>query len=219
MSKSTYDQSSLFVTAAIAATAVLFAGLGVGLLVWPSDGNPATSNPRAPKAATGPATATAPALSTPPPVTPSVSDAPAPRDESVPAVPAELSSLARTFVEAWSSHDARQGKDVAYSDAARRAAAYASPELADQLSASTPGTARQWKRWSDAQAQVTASVSDVLIPDGAPAPTADLAYLRVHYAVTVTPAGAQPTRDEEQVALEARRQPSGKWCVVALPFA
>ncbi|MEU9255743.1 hypothetical protein AB0D66_28330 [Streptomyces sp. NPDC048270] len=218
MSKSMRDQKSRFGTATIAVTALLLAGLGVGLLIWPFDGNPATANPQAPKAATGPVTVPAPAQWPPPPATPSPSATPA-RDEPVAAVPAELSNLAHAFVEAWSSHDARQGKDASYEDAGRRAAAFASPALADQLSASTSGTARQWKRWSDAKAQVTAAVSDVLIPDGAPAPTADLAYLRVHYTVTVTSAGTQPTRDEEQVALEARRDPSGKWCVVALPFA
>ncbi|MFI5986791.1 hypothetical protein ACIBEA_38760 [Streptomyces sp. NPDC051555] len=218
MSKSTCEQHSRFGTAAIAATAVLLAGLGVGLLVWPSGGNPATTNPQAPKPTTGPVTVPATTPSPPPPVTPSPSDTAA-RDEPVAAVPAELSTLARVFVEAWSSHDARQGKDASYADAGRRAAAFASPALAGQLSASTSGTARQWKRWSDTQAQVTAAVTDVLIPDGAPAPTPDLAYLRVHYTVTVTSAGTQPTRDEEHVALEARRDPSGKWCVVALPFA
>ncbi|MFZ3491638.1 hypothetical protein ACODT5_00095 [Streptomyces sp. 5.8] len=209
-----------FGTAVITVVALMLAVLGAVLLTWSSGKKEAAiSLPEASTAAaTGHGAAPVPAQSSSPISVPSP-DAPARDEPPTPVVPEELSVLARNFVEAWASHDARHGKDSSYGEAGRRAAALASPALANQLTASQSRSARQWKTWTDAQAQVTATVNDVVIPDGAPAPTAEHAYLRALYTVTTTTAGAPPTANEEHLALEMRRNPSGAWCVASLPFA
>ena len=135
------------------------------------------------------------------------------------AHPRNITAVARGFVLAWASHDARPGKDASYTDAAERATAYTDRALAAQLSLSTPGAARQWQQWTAARARVTADITRIAVPDGAPAPTADTAWVRVRYRLTVTPAIARATSSDEQVALKLKRSTAGAWLVTALPYA
>ncbi|TGA97456.1 hypothetical protein E2651_31430 [Streptomyces sp. MZ04] len=120
---------------------------------------------------------------------------------------------------AWASHDARPGKDTSYDDASRRAADHAAGDLAKDLRTRASGSAgaRQWLDWKDDRVQVTATVLQVSLPDGAPAPTGDSGFARVLYKVTQKPATGPSTESEEQVALKLRLGGDGNWRVVGLP--
>ncbi|MFF4534035.1 hypothetical protein ACFY1P_32800 [Streptomyces sp. NPDC001407] len=148
---------------------------------------------------------------------PSVSSAPA----APKPLPAPMQEAARAFTVAWASHDARPGHDSSYDEASRRAAAYAADQLADDLRTRTSGTSgrQQWLRWKKGQVQVTASVQRVALPDGAPAPTGDSGFARVHYQVTEQPATGPSVTSEQHVALKLRRGSDGTWRVVGLPNA
>ncbi|MFE9428968.1 hypothetical protein ACFYNO_39165 [Kitasatospora sp. NPDC006697] len=134
-------------------------------------------------------------------------------------MPEDVAVAARRFVVAWTGHDARPGKDGSYDDAARRASAYVSKDLAEQLTTTSAGSARQWQQWTQAEALVAAEISRISVPDGAPAPTADTAWVRVQYRLTVTPAADKPSGTDEQVALKLQRNQAGAWLVTALPDA
>ncbi|MFD8732332.1 hypothetical protein [Streptomyces sp. NPDC059611] len=130
-----------------------------------------------------------------------------------------MQEAARSFTTAWASHDARPGRDTAYGDASRRAAAYADGDLAADLRDYTSGSAggRQWQSWKDRQVQVTVTVLQVSLPDGAPALTEDSGFARVIYKLTEKPASGPAVESEEHVALKLRRIADGSWRVVGLP--
>ncbi|MFJ9574707.1 hypothetical protein [Streptomyces bacillaris] len=133
-------------------------------------------------------------------------------------MPDDIAAAARHFVLAWSGHDARPGKDSSYDDAAHRAAAYSSKDLAEQLTTNSAGSARQWQQWTRSKALVAAKISRIAVPDGAPEPTADTAWIRVRYQLTTTPATGRPSSTDEQVALKLQRDQAGTWLVTALPY-
>jgi len=212
-------------TVALLAASALLACVGIALLTHKPSSAPRPT--AAPTAATTRATsstepsnsapsrvAAAPSSSTSPFPSPAGDDAP-----SVAPVSEDVAAAARRFVLAWTGHDARPGKDGSYDDAARRAGAYVSKDLAEQLTTASAGSARQWQQWTQAQALVTPEISRVAVPDGAPAPTADTAWVRVWYRLTVTPAAGKPTGTDEQVALKLQRSQAGTWLVAALPDA
>jgi hypothetical protein len=143
---------------------------------------------------------------------------PAEADHSPAALPDAILAVARGFVLAWTGHDARPGQDASYTDAAERAAAYTDRPLAAQLVLPTPGTARQWQQWTAAKARVAADITQIAVPDGAPAPTADTAWVRVRYRLTVTPAAGRATSSDEQVVLKLERSTANAWRVTALPY-
>ncbi|WP_328372940.1 hypothetical protein OG800_49365 (plasmid) [Streptomyces sp. NBC_00445] len=121
-------------------------------------------------------------------------------------------------MRAWTGHDARPGRDASYNDAARRAAAHADHDLAAQLPRTTPGTTRQWQQWSADKAQVSATITRIAVPDGAPPPSADTAWVRVRYRLTVTPATGSASATDEAVVLKLQRSTAGSWLVTALPY-
>ncbi|MCM2430891.1 hypothetical protein [Streptomyces sp. RKAG337] len=211
-------------TVALLAASALLACIGITLLAHgTSNGGsaaaPAPVNP-APSTNAPTRTVTTPAPSGKGAPTPSASvSGAATATASTTPVPDVIDDASRRFVLAWTGHDARPGKDHSYDDAARRATVYTSHDLAEQLSTSSAGTARQWKAWTEAKARVTAEITRLAVPDGAPAPTADTAWIRVRYRLTVTPAIGRPSATDEQVALKLQRDQAGSWLVTALPNA
>ncbi|WP_432139660.1 hypothetical protein [Streptomyces sp. bgisy154] len=210
---------------ALLAASALLACLGITLLTHGPSPTP-SSAPAATAAPTRVESSTEPSDSAPsrPAATPSASISPSPTPASADApsatpVPEDVATVARRFVLAWTGHDARPGKDGSYDDAARRAGAYVGKDLAEQLTTTSAGSARQWQQWTQAQALVAAEISQLAVPDGAPAPTADTAWVRVWYRLTVTPAAGKPSGTDEQVALKLQRSQAGTWLVTALPDA
>ncbi|MCG7524030.1 hypothetical protein MHW47_06180 [Streptomyces sp. OfavH-34-F] len=209
-------------TVALLVGSALLACLGLLLLAHDPSSAPRTTgtSTTAPRRESTPAAST-PARSSPTsPADASASPAPA-KGEGAPspaAVPNDITAAARHFVLAWSGHDARPGKDSSYDDAAHRAAAYSSRDLAEQLTTNSAGSARQWQQWTRTKAVVAAEISQISVPDGAPEPTADTAWIRVRYRLTTTPATGRPSSTDEQVALKLQRDQAGTWLVTALPY-
>lgn len=204
-------------TAALFAASATLAVIGTVLLVHRPAAEPDASRAHpAPPAVPGPAHAAPTAAD----------DAPAnslslhtEAGHSPASLPSDITTVARGFVLAWTGHDARPGQDASYTDAAERAAAYADRALASQLVLPTPGTARQWQQWTAAKARVAAAITRIAVPDGAPAPTDDTAWVRVRYRLTVAPAAGRATSSDEQVVLKLQRSTAGTWLVTALPYA
>ncbi|MET7604907.1 hypothetical protein ABZS96_20750 [Streptomyces avermitilis] len=153
---------------------------------------------------------------------PASSPTPSPQDTAVPdespavSVPPKAAKTARQFATAWASHDASPGQDTSFSDAGRRAAAYATADLAAQLRDPGDRSTRLWQQWVADKTRVTCAVDRVAAPDGAPVPTTSRAFVRVLYTCTAYSAGQQPTRSPDQLALEMHLAPSGAWRVGAL---
>ncbi|MEU5421429.1 hypothetical protein [Streptomyces sp. NPDC020667] len=206
-------------TIALFAAAVLFAVLGIALLAAPrSTGKPAPLP--APAAGTSSAH---PSVSQAAPPAPAASGNPGPASQpaAVPqGLPQPVAEAAKRFVTAWASHDARPGKDHDYSEAADRAAAEATADFAARLRAKT-GTAgaHQWEQWQATRTRVTADVTRTAVPDGAPAPTTDTAYVRVLYTLTTAPEHAEPVARPQQVALRLERGTDGRWRAAGMPNA
>lgn len=134
-------------------------------------------------------------------------------------MPEDVATAARRFVLAWAGHDARPGKDGSYNDAAHRARAYAGKDLATQLTTDSASSTRRWQQWTQANTVVTAEITQIAVPDGAPEPTADTAWARVRYRLIVAPTAGQRSITDEQVALKLQRDEAGAWLVTALPEA
>ncbi|MCX4792578.1 hypothetical protein OG369_43160 [Streptomyces sp. NBC_01221] len=206
---------ALFIASAVLAAvgmALLFGLRGEGPSTSPT-ATPTTSAPSSEAADHGEASPS-PAPSSPEaePSRSSVAAEPSP-------VPAPMHEAARAFTIAWAGHDARPGRDSSYDDAARRAAAFADGELAEDLRTHTSGSAgrQQWLNWKERQVQVTVTVLRVSLPDGAPAPTQDSGFAQVIYKVTESPAQGAPIESEQHVALKLRRANDGTWRVTGLP--
>ncbi|MCX4682311.1 hypothetical protein OG413_44830 [Streptomyces sp. NBC_01433] len=198
------------------AAAALLAVTGVLLLAV----DPGRTAPRADR----PAPSAPPAEPSTPEAEPTRPSAPAAQDTTAPdeelsasqAVPPKAAETARSFVTAWASHDARPGRDASFSDAGRRAAAYATDGFADRLRDPGDRSIRLWQQWVTDKTHVTCAIDRVATPDGAPAATAARAYVRVLYTCTTHSAGQQPARSHEQIALELHHVPTGAWRVGAL---
>lgn len=134
-------------------------------------------------------------------------------------LPQDIAKVAADFAAAWASHDARPGKDSAYTEAGKRAAVYASPDLGASISTPRASTNSVWRQWTADKTTVTATVLKVSIPDGAPAPTATSALARVVYRLTTAPEKGQATTETKQVAIQLERGADGTWRVIALPYA
>ncbi|MFM9462853.1 hypothetical protein ACKI1K_08355 [Streptomyces scabiei] len=133
-----------------------------------------------------------------------------------PSIPVNAAEIARRFVLAWAAHDARPGHDTSFSDASRRAAAYATDELAAQLRGASERSAYLWQQWVSDETRVACSIDRVTTPDGAPAPTETQAYARVLYTCTTHTADRRSTRSPDQLALEMNRTVTGAWQVSAI---
>ncbi|MFD7900517.1 hypothetical protein [Streptomyces sp. NPDC059743] len=208
-------------TIALFTAAAALAALGLGLLFTGHGG----AEHAGPRTAAGSAAQDAGTSSPASPTPPSTRTAhTAETTEASPAsasLPAPMQKAARDFTIAWASHDARPGRDTSYDDASRRAAAYAASDLAADLRTHKSGTAaeQQWLRWTAQRVQVTASVTGVSLPDGAPAPTSSAGLARVAYRVTERPASGPSSVSVQHVALKLHRADDGRWHVTGLPDA
>ncbi|MFC7992173.1 hypothetical protein ACFUV2_22965 [Streptomyces pilosus] len=208
------EKSSPWKIFVLFAAAALLAITGILLLVV-DPGRAPSAEPGTATASPGPLSS-APSTSSEP--TPTAQDTAAEEQElSAPeSVPPKAADTARRFVLAWASHDARPGHDVSFSDAGRRAATYATDELAAQLREPGDRSTRLWQQWLADETRVTCAVDRVATPDGAPAATSERAYVRVLYTCTTRAAGQPATRSHDQLALEMHHEPAGAWRVAAI---
>ncbi|MGW1496359.1 hypothetical protein [Streptomyces sp. NPDC002402] len=200
---------------ALFAAAALLATIGILLLVTDPD-RPASraAAPKPQPSATDTSEAQPEPAGSP---APSTGGTAAPNEAPAPAsVPPKAAETARQFAIAWASHDASPGHDTSFSDAGRRAAAYATADLAAQLREPGERSTRLWQQWVADKTRVTCAIDRVATPDGAPAPTTTRAFVRVLYTCTTHSAGHQPTSSPDQLALEMHLASAGAWRVGAL---
>ncbi|MFB6533063.1 hypothetical protein ACFCY8_13155 [Streptomyces noursei] len=135
-----------------------------------------------------------------------------------PAVPADVEKTARAFAIAYAQHDATDGGDQSYAAAGSRAARYATGDLVEVLAQQRVGQEAPWHALRSEKARQAATVTSVVVPDGAPAVTSSSALVRVGYTLTTTPQTGPARKSAEQLALRLERTADG-WRVVALPWA
>lgn len=161
-------------------------------------------------APTGPRSTRLPGPTTPVPPQPSVPSFRLSPAQEAPAI---------GYVVAANSHDARPGRDKAFTDSYRRARPYLTTDLFRQIMAVDPRRGDyQWRQWLAGKATVEVTVLATGVPDGAPAPTATTAYTRVQFRQTVRPtAGAQaPTSSVDVLNMLVTRGSDGRWLVSRL---
>jgi hypothetical protein len=125
---------------------------------------------------------------------------------------ASPASVASAFFVAWASVDAVHDAPGSF---AARCAPLSTPALDRQLADSQPPTAA-WQQMRVARVVSLVQVRAVTRPDGAPAPTALAAYLRV-YATRVTVTASGRTTASDGVTLRLARS-GGRWLVSAVLF-
>jgi hypothetical protein len=152
--------------------------------------------------AAAPGRAQAPAVSAPPA---SLVKVPRP-DYASPA------SVAAAFFVAWASVDTVHDTPDSF---AARCAPLSTPALERQLADSQPPTAA-WEQMRAARMVSLVQVRAVTRPDGAPAPTASAAYLRVYATrVTITASGRTTASDGVTLRLAST---GGRWLVSVVLF-
>ena len=125
---------------------------------------------------------------------------------------ADPASVAAAFCTAWAGVDAVHDGPLSF---AARCAPLASPALARQLAASQLPAAA-WQAMRREQLVSLVRVRAVTRPDGAPAPTPSVVYLRACASrVTVTTAGRSAVSDGVTVQLT---RAGGRWLVSAVLF-
>ena len=125
---------------------------------------------------------------------------------------ARPASVAGAFYIAWASTDAVHDQPGTY---LALCALLVTPALERQLAASQPAPAA-WQAMHRARLVSLVRVQAVTRPDGAPAPTATVVYLRVYATrVTTTWAGRQAASDGITVQLT---RSGGRWLVSAVLF-
>jgi len=125
---------------------------------------------------------------------------------------ADPASVASAFYIAWASVDAIHDGPGAY---AARCAPLATASLERELAASQPATAA-WQEMRRSRLVSLVQVRAVTRPDGAPAPTSSVAYLRV-YATRVTVTTAGRTTGSDGITLRLTRS-GRRWLVSAVLF-
>jgi hypothetical protein len=165
---------------------------------------PAPPRPTGPRPTVLPGT-TGPATPVPPPV-------PVFRltqDQSAPAV---------GYVTAAGTHDARPGADKSFLDSYRRTKPYVTDGLFKEVTADSRRGDYEWAQWLAGKATVEVAVLRTGVPDGAPAPTATTAYIRVVFTQTVRPtAGAAgPTVTTNAINVLVGKAADGRWLVSKL---
>ena len=113
----------------------------------------------------------------------------------VPAHPGQAGSRGR-LRHRRQQHDARPGGDKSFTDSYARTRPYLTDALYREVTAGSRRGDYEWAQWLAGKATVGVQVLKAGVPDGAPAPTATTAYVRVEFRQTVRPtAGAGgPTR-------------------------
>jgi hypothetical protein len=125
---------------------------------------------------------------------------------------ADPESVAAAFYIAWASVDSVHDAPLSF---AARCAPLATPSLARQLAASQLPAAA-WQQMRREHLVSLVRVRAVAHPDGAPAPTGLVAYLRVYATrVTVTTAGRDTSSDGTTLQLT---RTGGRWLVSAVLF-
>jgi hypothetical protein len=131
------------------------------------------------------------------------------QDQTAPAV---------GYVTTSGSHDARPGGDASFLDAYRRTRPYVTDGLFAEVTADSRRGDYEWAQWRAGKATVTVAVQRTGVPDGAPAPTATTAYVRVVFTQTVRPtAGAGgPTVTPNAINVLVSKAADGRWRVARL---
>jgi len=133
-----------------------------------------------------------------------------------PTVEPAQRAVAVAYVTAANSHDARPGRDGTFADSYARTRPYVTDELFRLVTAESRRGDYEWAQWLRQQATVGVEVVAVGVPDGAPAPTATTAYVRVQFRQVVQPASGVEQVNDGAVNLLATRDASGKWLVSRL---
>jgi hypothetical protein len=171
--------------------------------------------------AAGPTGSPSATPSGPRPTTLPTPTAPVPPQPTVPSfrLTPQQQAAAVGYVVTANSHDARPGADEAYTDSYARARKYVTAGLYQQITAADPRRGDyEWGQWVTAKATVDVRVIRTGVPDGAPAPTATTAYVRVQFRQTVHPttgAGA-PTATVDALNVLVTRGGDGRWLVSRL---
>ena len=131
------------------------------------------------------------------------------RDQAGPAV---------GYVTAANTHDARPGGDASFTAAYARTRPYVTDALYREVTAGSRRGDYEWAQWLAGKATVGVQVLKAGVPDGAPAPTATTAYVRVEFRQTVRPtAGAGgPTTTTDALNMLVSRGRDGRWLVSRL---
>lgn len=135
-----------------------------------------------------------------------------------PAVTAEQRATAVGYVSTANAHDARPGGDPSFAAAYTRTRPYVTDAVYRLVTADSRRGDYEWSQWRAAKATVRVEVVAVGVPDGAPAPTATSAYVRVQFRQVVTPtagAGTEQVTDGALNLLETRGA-DGRWLVSRL---
>jgi hypothetical protein len=144
--------------------------------------------------------------------------APAPPPAPVFRLTQDQSAPAVGYAVAAGTHDARPGADKSFLDSYRRTRPYVTDGLYREVTADSRRGDYEWAQWLAGKATVEVKVGKVGVPDGAPAPTASTAYIRVEFTQTVRPtAGAGgPTVTANALNLLVSRGADGRWLVSRL---
>lgn len=137
--------------------------------------------------AAAPAT-TRPATAPPPTASPATAPATAPATDPAgasPAVPPPAAQVAADFVTALNTYDARPGHDRGLHDANARTRPYVTDQVYALIAdPQTRNSATLWQQLTTASAVTSVHVDKIAVPEGAPAPTAQRAEVRITYTVT-----------------------------------
>lgn len=163
-----------------------------------------TPRPTGPRPTVLPGT-TGPAIPVPPPV-------PVFRltqDQAAPAV---------GYVTASGTHDARPGADTSFLDSYQRTKPYVTGGLFREVTADSRRGDYEWAQWLAGKATVGVRVLRTGVPDGAPAPTATTAYIRVVFTQTVRPTAGAAGRTVTTNAINVLvgKAVDGRWLVSKL---
>jgi hypothetical protein len=144
---------------------------------------------------------------------------PTARPRPEPVLDQAPAAAARAYVVTVNTHDARPGKDHGFIDSYVRARPYVTAQLYPLISAPSRRGDYLWAQWTAAQATVAAQVLRVAVPDGAPAPTATSAHVRVQFRQLITahtPGAAAGPATLDAVSLVVSKDSNGHWLVAQL---
>jgi hypothetical protein len=146
------------------------------------------------------------------PPSPTTAAAPAPPEASPgapPAMPVPAAQVAADFITALNSHDARPGHDHGLHDANARTRPYVTDRVYTQIvDPQTRTSAARWQQLRAAGAVTSVNVKKVAVPEGAPAPTAQQAEVRITYTVTTSGQNLHNTQTRSQ-GMQVSATPAG----------